>query len=315
LLRRPSIAYKELANPRRRMNLFRALSYAVFFQAMAFLLPLLWFNCNGSDEIAPWVSADESGLSSEWSKPGMHMHIHLYGVDSAGAHTMKKDWKAWWGFPIPFCGFEASVSSPGRTDQRVVSTGVMLAEREISSGHGGSGIITAPPCWSLPSSVALDCLAISSAAALFLGLVMSLFIEVVRAVLRRKPTMGTAYLLALAGLLSPLVCVLVSLAPCFIDNPTAGCKRSTRFVDACAGPCGDSDHTHCVISSDRLRILHRWDRSRLSAAAFAPSVGLSAWTLYSWRRQARLAEGKPIGHTPSTAAEAHTHSGAVGMVV
>ena len=72
-------------------------------------------------------------------------------------------------------------------------------------------------------------------------------------------------------------------------------KRSTRFVDACAGPCGDSDHTHCVISSDRLRILHRWDRSRLSAAAFAPSVGLSAWTLYSWRRQARLAEAPSPG--------------------
>ena len=45
-----------------------------------------------------------------------------------------------------------------------------------------------------------------------------------------------------------------------------------------------------MISPDRLRILDRWDRSGLSAAAFAPSVGLSAWTLYSWRRQARLAE-------------------------
>lgn len=52
-----------------------------------------------------------------------------------------------------------------------------------------------------------------------------------------------------------------------------------------------------MISSDRLRILDRWDRSGLSAAAFAPSVGVSPWTLYSWRRQARLAAA-PISGPP-----------------
>jgi transposase-like protein len=41
------------------------------------------------------------------------------------------------------------------------------------------------------------------------------------------------------------------------------------------------------ISSDRRRILDRWDRSGLSAAAFAPSVGVSPWTLYAWRRRER----------------------------
>jgi hypothetical protein len=38
---------------------------------------------------------------------------------------------------------------------------------------------------------------------------------------------------------------------------------------------------------DRLRLLDRWERSGLSAAAFAPSVGVSPWTLYAWRRSAR----------------------------
>lgn len=41
----------------------------------------------------------------------------------------------------------------------------------------------------------------------------------------------------------------------------------------------------------RRRILDRWDRSGLSAAAFAPSVGVTPWTLYAWRRRERkLAE-------------------------
>ena len=43
--------------------------------------------------------------------------------------------------------------------------------------------------------------------------------------------------------------------------------------------------------TDRLRLLDRWERSGLSAAAFAPSVGLSPWTLYAWRRLSRRAEG------------------------
>ena len=34
-------------------------------------------------------------------------------------------------------------------------------------------------------------------------------------------------------------------------------------------------------------MLDRWDRSGLSAAAFAPSVGVSPWTLYAWRRRER----------------------------
>ncbi|MFO0828477.1 MAG: hypothetical protein U0572_10050 [Phycisphaerales bacterium] len=42
-----------------------------------------------------------------------------------------------------------------------------------------------------------------------------------------------------------------------------------------------------MISPDPLRILDRWDRSGLSAAAFASSAGVSPWTLYSWRRRLR----------------------------
>jgi transposase-like protein len=41
------------------------------------------------------------------------------------------------------------------------------------------------------------------------------------------------------------------------------------------------------LSSRRRRILDRWDRSGLSAAAFAPAVGVSPWTLYAWRRRKR----------------------------
>jgi len=40
-----------------------------------------------------------------------------------------------------------------------------------------------------------------------------------------------------------------------------------------------------VTSPDRLRIVDRWERSGLSAAAFAPTVGVSAWTLYAWRKR------------------------------
>jgi len=39
--------------------------------------------------------------------------------------------------------------------------------------------------------------------------------------------------------------------------------------------------------SDRDRVLARWSRSGLSAAEFAPSVGVSPSTLYSWRHKAR----------------------------
>jgi len=46
-------------------------------------------------------------------------------------------------------------------------------------------------------------------------------------------------------------------------------------------------------STDRRRILDRWDRSGLSAAAFAPSAGLSPWTLYAWRRRER----ELVGHS------------------
>jgi len=64
-------------------------------------------------------------------------------------------------------------------------------------------------------------------------------------------------------------------------------------------------HTDCVtLSLDRRRILDRWDRSGLSASAFAPSVGVSPWTLYAWRqrtRGGRLACGSGDGRVPSTA--------------
>jgi len=43
----------------------------------------------------------------------------------------------------------------------------------------------------------------------------------------------------------------------------------------------------------RRRILDSWDRSGLSAAAFAPSVGVTPWTLYAWRRRERKLAGKP----------------------
>jgi transposase-like protein len=50
------------------------------------------------------------------------------------------------------------------------------------------------------------------------------------------------------------------------------------------------------LAPDRRRILHRWGRSGLSAAAFAPSVGISPWTLYAWRRQERdRADRSPAG--------------------
>jgi len=64
-------------------------------------------------------------------------------------------------------------------------------------------------------------------------------------------------------------------------------------------------HTDCVtLSLDRRRILDRWDRSGLSASAFAPSVGVSPWTLYAWlqrTRGGRLASGGGDGCVPSTA--------------
>jgi len=64
-------------------------------------------------------------------------------------------------------------------------------------------------------------------------------------------------------------------------------------------------HTDCVtLSLDRRRILDRWDRSGLSASAFAPTVGVSPWTLYAWRqrtRGGRLASGGGHGRVPSTA--------------
>ncbi len=46
-------------------------------------------------------------------------------------------------------------------------------------------------------------------------------------------------------------------------------------------------------SDHRRRILDRWDRSGLSAAAFAPSVGVSPWTLYAWRRRERELAASP----------------------
>jgi hypothetical protein len=53
-------------------------------------------------------------------------------------------------------------------------------------------------------------------------------------------------------------------------------------------PTAASSHTHRVsLSSHRRNVLHRWDRSGLSAAAFAPSAGVSPWTLYAWRRRDR----------------------------
>lgn len=48
-----------------------------------------------------------------------------------------------------------------------------------------------------------------------------------------------------------------------------------------------------MISPDRLRIVDRWERSGLSAAAFAPSVGVSAWTLYAWRKKAQRSGASP----------------------
>jgi hypothetical protein len=36
--------------------------------------------------------------------------------------------------------------------------------------------------------------------------------------------------------------------------------------------------------NDRVGPLDRWERSGLSAAAFAPFVGPSPWTLHAWRR-------------------------------
>ena len=59
-----------------------------------------------------------------------------------------------------------------------------------------------------------------------------------------------------------------------------------------------------TLSPDRRRILDRWDRSGLSASAFAPLVGVSPWTLYAWRqrvRDGRLASGGGDGRVPSTA--------------
>jgi len=59
-----------------------------------------------------------------------------------------------------------------------------------------------------------------------------------------------------------------------------------------------------TLSLDRRRILDRWDRSGLSASAFAPTVGVSPWTLYAWRqrtRGGRLASGGGDCRVPSTA--------------
>lgn len=45
-----------------------------------------------------------------------------------------------------------------------------------------------------------------------------------------------------------------------------------------------------MTSYDRLRIVRRWDRSGLSASAFAPVFGVTPRTLCSWRRQAKRRE-------------------------
>lgn len=50
--------------------------------------------------------------------------------------------------------------------------------------------------------------------------------------------------------------------------------------------------------NDRRRILAQWRRSGLSAAGFAPSAGVSLWTLYSWRRQERPTELDEISSSP-----------------
>ena len=40
-----------------------------------------------------------------------------------------------------------------------------------------------------------------------------------------------------------------------------------------------------LVDGDRARTLRRWERSGRSARAFAEEAGVSAWTLYQWRRQ------------------------------
>ena len=42
-----------------------------------------------------------------------------------------------------------------------------------------------------------------------------------------------------------------------------------------------------VSAEDRARILDAWESSGLAAAAFAPQAGVTAHTLYVWRRKAR----------------------------
>ena len=37
----------------------------------------------------------------------------------------------------------------------------------------------------------------------------------------------------------------------------------------------------------RRRIIEQWDKSGLSAGKFAVGAGVSAWTLYKWRRELR----------------------------
>ena len=48
-------------------------------------------------------------------------------------------------------------------------------------------------------------------------------------------------------------------------------------------------------AEDRARILADWMASGLSAPAFAPQIGVTAHTLYAWRRRARADEG-PSAH-------------------
>lgn len=44
---------------------------------------------------------------------------------------------------------------------------------------------------------------------------------------------------------------------------------------------------HRRTTEDRARLLAEWKASGVSAAEFAPGVGVSAHTLYGWRRKAR----------------------------
>lgn len=46
---------------------------------------------------------------------------------------------------------------------------------------------------------------------------------------------------------------------------------------------------HCVSPEDRDRFLAEWQTTGVSASEFAPRVGVTAHTLYAWRRRSRAA--------------------------